>query len=353
MAVKFDFDPRTNPKVRKVLKWVGYPTLYLMLLVLFGYWTFPYERLEQRIVAGYEKSQAGKPDPKRLVIGDVTWSWRFPGIVLSDVEIIGPKPPPPAEGEKAEKQSTISIDQVYAGVSPFGVLFGDLDVDFEIEGFGGELEGSFKKTDEGMDLEVELDGVDAGQLPGVADALQLPLTGRATGTISLALPEEKYANAEGNVELEIEQLQVGDGKTKIRDLVALPTVSVGTLQISASVSKGRVKLDKLAASGGDLDVSAEGRLRLRDPFATSMIEGVDLEFKFSDKYRDKDDTTRSLLGKPGDKVGGVIDIDPNVKRAKGEDGFYRWRVSGLLARPSFRPGGGVKAGASKLGSRRD
>lgn len=342
MDVKFDLDPRTNPKVRKVLKWVGYPTLYVFLLIVFGYWSFPYERLEQRIIAGYEKSQAGKPSPDRLVIGDVTWSWRFPGVVLSDVEIIGPKPVTPADGEKPAERSTIHVEEVYAGISPFAVLFGDLDVDFAVEGFDGELEGSFRQGETGIELELELDGVDAGQLPGVAEALQLPLTGRVTGTVSLSVPEGKYANAEGSVELEITELEVGDGKTKVRDLVALPTVSVGTLEVAATVSKGRVKLEKLAASGGDLDVSADGRIRLRDPFATTLIEGIDLEFKFSDKYRDKDDTTRSLLGKPGDKIGGVIDIDPNVKKAKGDDGFYRWRVSGLLAKPSFRPGGGPK-----------
>lgn len=336
-----DLDPRTNPKVKKALQWIGYPALYLALLVLFAYWSFPYERLEQRIVAGYEKSQAGKPDAKRLVIGDVTWSWRFPGIVLKEVELIGPKPEV-AEGEKAAPRDTIYVEEVYAGISPLKVLFGDVDVDFEIAGFDGELEGAFQRTEEGIQLELELDGVDPGQLPGVADALQLPLSGKATGTISLSIPEEKYANAEGSVDLAIEELSVGDGKTKVRDLVALPTVAVGTLEVVATVSKGRVKLEKLAAAGGDLDVSAEGRIRLRDPFATTLIEGVDLQFKFSDKYRDKDDTTRSLLGKPGDRVGGVIDIDPNVKKAKGEDGFYRWRVSGLLARPSFRPGGGPR-----------
>jgi type II secretion system protein N len=347
MALKFDLDPRTNAKVRTALKWIGYPSLYFVLLLLFAYWSFPYERLEQRIVAGYAASQQGKPDQKRLVIGDITWSWRFPGVVLSDVELVGPKPPTPAEGDKTAKQSTIYVEEVYAGVSLLNALFGDVDVDFDVIGFNGELSGSFQQSEAGIQLDVELDGVDPGQLPGVAEALQLPLTGSATGSIVLSIPEGKYANAEGQVQLEIEELAVGDGTTKVRDLVALPTVQVGTLELVASVTKGRVKLEKLAAKGGDLDVSADGRLRLRDPFATSMIESVDLEFKFSDKYRDKDDTTRSLLGKPGDKVGGVIDMDPTVKRAKGEDGFYRWRLTGLLAKPSFRPGGASAPSAGK------
>lgn len=353
MALKFDLDPRTNPRVRKVLKWVGYPTLYFFLLLLFAYWTFPYERLQQRIISGYAASQEGRPDAKRLVIGDTTWSWRFPGIVLSDVELVGPKPEPAAEGEKAPKQSTIFVEEVYAGVALWPALFGDLDVDFDISGFGGDLEGNFQQSEEGILLDMELDDVDPGQLPGVVEALQLPLSGRVTGTISLSVPEGKYANAEGNVDLRIEELAVGDGVTKVRDLVALPTVQVGTLELLASVTKGRIKIEKLAAQGGDLDVSAEGRLRLRDPLSVSMIESVDLEFKFSDKYRDKDETTRSLLGKPGDRLGGAIDMSPDVKRAKGEDGFYRWRLSGLMMKPSFRPGGKPAAVGSKKDAKED
>src|SRR5688572_4476968 len=177
MALKFDLDPRTNAKVRTALKWVGYPSLYFVLLLLFAYWSFPYERLEQRIVAGYAASQQGKPDQKRLVIGDITWSWRFPGVVLSDVELVGPKPPTPAEGEKSAKQSTIYVEEVYAGVSLLNALFGDIDVDFDVSGFNGELSGSFQQSEAGIQLDVELDGVDPGQLPGVAEALQLPLTG--------------------------------------------------------------------------------------------------------------------------------------------------------------------------------
>lgn len=337
MALKFDLDPRTNPKVRTALKWVGYPTLYVFLFLVFAYWSFPYDRVKQRIIAGYDRTQEGKPDPKRMVIDDVTWSWRFPGVVLSKVEIIGPRPPKAPEGEPQPKQETIFVEEVYAGVSVFSALAGDIDVDFQLEGFDGELSGQFAQSEEGIELDLELDGVDPGQLPGVAEAAQLPLTGRATGTIRLSIPEGKYALAEGTLDLTIDELAVGDGKTKIRDLVALPTVQVGTLNVQASVSKGRVKLDAFEAKGGDLDISAEGRVRLRDPFISTLIESVELSFRFSDKYRDRDDTTRSLLGKPGDKIGGVIDMDPSVKSAKAEDGTYHWRLAGPLIRPSFRP----------------
>ena len=77
--------------------------------------------------------------------------------------------------------------------------------------------------------------------------------------------------------------------------------------------------------------------QLREQFGLSLIEQLTLTYKFSDKYRDKDDTTRSLLGKPGDSAPALMDMDPKVKRAKQPDDSYSWRVSGSFAHLLFNP----------------
>jgi type II secretion system protein N len=321
-----------------VIPWVAYPALYLVLLVAFAYLAFPYERVEKRIILGYAQSQATSPEPKRMQIGDTTWSWRFPGVVLEDVQLIGPKPKAKPDGAEPEKRAVIHIESAYVGVSVLPLLIGTTRVVFDIDGFGGELSGSFRKSNDDVRLEVELDEIKPGQLPGVAEALQLPMEGSLSGTINLSLPEGKYSAAEGEVRLELEGLSLGDGETSIRGLLALPTANAGTLTVEATASQGRVKLDKFAASGEDLELSADGRLRLREPLLSSNIEQMNLSFKFTDKYRDTSDITRSLLGKPGEARGGLIDMDPKVKRAKGPDGVYNWKVSGRLDALVFAPG---------------
>jgi type II secretion system protein N len=332
-------------QLKKYGRWLAYPALYLVLFVVFAYVTFPYERLRQRLISAYNATQIGKASPNRMQIGDLTWSWRFPGVVLSDVELIGPKPKPvpqkPGAQEKPAKpptRSTIHVGEIYATVSLWSALTGSADVEFNAEGFGGNLKGEFTRSDEMVSLDVEFDQVDPGQLPGVIDALQLPLSGVMTGTIELNVPEGKYSKAEGTIDIEVEDLRVGDGKTKIRDLFALPEVQAGTLTVQASVSEGKVKVERFAAAGPDLEVESDGKLRLKDDLSTTLVEQMNLGFKFSDKYRDKDDTTRALLGKPGDRLGGAIDLDPKVKRAKQADGFYRWRITGPVTRLSFQPG---------------
>jgi hypothetical protein len=87
---------------------------------------------------------------------------------------------------------------------------------------------------------------------------------------------------------------------------------------------------------------AEGKIRLMDRLEASGVD-IGLRYKFSDAYRNKDDTTRSLFGAPGSTTPGIFDLDPKMKRAKGADGFYSWHVTGPLGSPTFQPG--ARAGA--------
>ena len=142
------------PKLKKWLPWIYVPVGYVVLFCMFAYGTFPYERLKQRIIVGYNNSQQGSPEPKRMEIGDVTWAWRFPGIVLSDVSLIGPKPVIKAGAEQAER-SVIDIDEVYARVAPMSFLFGTTRVSFAIDGFGGTISGTFERSASQTHIEAE------------------------------------------------------------------------------------------------------------------------------------------------------------------------------------------------------
>ena len=105
------------------------------------------------------------------------------------------------------------------------------------------------------------------------------------------------------------------------------------------VEEGLVKIEKFAVRGPDLELESEGTIRLRDPFGTSRSD-LTLRFKFTDQYKTKNDMTKGLFGEPGSKVPGLFDLDPKIKRAKGSDGFYSWRMSGPFAKLSFQPARG-------------
>lgn len=340
-------------KVRRILIWMAYPSAYLALFCVFAYCTFPYDRLKQRLEAGFNAAQQSSPEASHLQIDEATWSWRFPGVVLKGITLIPPVASALTSGETPVERPAIQAEQVYARIAPLSMLFGTTDVTYDIDGFGGVISGTMTVSGESKHLVAEFEGVDPGQLPGVVETLELPLSGVMTGNIDLRLPEGKISGAEGVVDIEISDLKIGNGKTKIRGLFALPTLDAGTMKFRATATQGKIKIEEFETKGTDIEASGEGRLRLRDTMALSMIEQLSLSYKFSDKYRDKDDTTRSLLGKPGDTAPALMDLDPKVKRAKQPDDSYSWRVSGSFSRLTFMPALGSKpAGAAPRGTMR-
>ena len=339
-----------TPRQKKILKGVLYPVFYIFVLFLFVYWTFPFERLKDRLLVEFNARQPVGPGV-RMEIGDLSGYW-LSGIEAENVRMIGPTKPEddddPPEGDKEKKKpepKVITIDQVHARVSLLRLLVGTTHVSFGADAFGGELAGFTSDANDGRTIELELDGVGVGDLPMIGDVVGLPMTGSMTGTVELVLPEQKLSKANGKISLKAIDVTIGDGKAKIRDTIALPKLDAGELVLEAEVTEGTVDIEKLSAKGADFELEADGKIRLRDPFESSLIE-LSLRFKFSDAYKNKNDMTRGLFGAPDSKVPGVFDLDPKNQRAKRPDGFYAFRVAGPLSKVDAQPAPLGAAGAS-------
>ena len=57
-----------TPRVRRILTLSGYPAFYLFCLFLFAYFTFPYERLKDRLLAELDAQRSGNPTSQRVEI---------------------------------------------------------------------------------------------------------------------------------------------------------------------------------------------------------------------------------------------------------------------------------------------
>jgi len=333
-----------TPRVRQILKWAGYVGFYLFALCMFAYLTFPYNRLGDRIVAEFNARQTG-PKPMRLKLGDMSSYW-LNGVEAENITFTSPGEPD--EQGRPGKPKVMKIDSAHASVSLLRLLIGSLRLSFGASAFGGELSGSTSVSDEGRQLEVELEDLDLGQAPMIGDIVGLPLSGKLSGTIDLLMPEEKLSKADGKISLKVAGLAAGDGKAKIRDTIALPRLDAGDLTLDADVKTGTLKVSQLAANGPDLKLDSEGTLRLRDVFDTSVLN-LNISFKFQDRYTNKSDITKSLFG--SGTMPGLFDLDPKMKHAKRGDGSYGWRASGSIAHLNFvpapnAPGGGAAAKAT-------
>ena len=133
----------------------------------------------------------------------------------------------------------------------------------------------------------------------------------------------------------------------------LPRLKVGNFNVTGEAKEGILKITKVGASGGDVDVNGDGRVQLREVATDAHLE-VNLKFKINDGYRSKNDKTKMLFGAPGAKEKPMLEMDPRMAKSKTADGYYGLKVGGTLARPDPQPAGGGVAipsfGSSSSGS---
>ena len=334
-----------SPRLQRIASWAGYPLFYFACLVAFSYVSAPWDRLKSAVASGFNASS-----PVQMQIEKLTWAWRFPGVVAKQVKLVGVSPGLDDKGKPRPAPEYV-IDDFFARVSVFPLLWGTTKLGFSVDGFGGSVDGTVKTSAEGREIDIELSDVDAAKMPYLTDLLGIPLAGTMSGKIELKLPQEKLTLAEGSIELHIADFVIGDGQTKIRDTIALPKVKAGEFTMKADVSEGTLKIKDLSTKGSDLEVVSDGRIRLMDRFDTSLAE-VNLRFKFADAYKNKDDKTRGIFGTPGSNIPGLFDFDPKTKRAKRDDGFYAWHITGPLQRLTFSPASAGGSDSAATRSRR-
>ncbi len=333
-----------NPQLKRVLIWVGYASAYFFALVLFGYLTFPYDRLKERIVSEFNAHQTG-PNPSRLELDEMSAYW-LSGIEAEGVRLISQPPPPTDASKKPEPPHVMTIDSAHARLSLLSLLIGNKVISFGADAFGGNVSGEVKDSDSERNVGVELEDVDLSQAPMVAEAIGLPAFGKVSGSIDLTTPEARLSKAEGKLSLKITELAIGDGKAKIRDTIALPRIDAGELVLEAEIKAGQLKITQFSANGADLEFSADGNVRLRDQPELSSLT-LTAKFKFTERYANKNEVTKGLLG--SGTTPGLFDLDPKNRRAKQADGFYGWRASGTLAKPVFSPHAGGDAASGRRG----
>lgn len=316
---------------KRLLPKVGYPIAYVIALVLFSSWTFPYGRLRDRIVGSFNAQQRAAGSRDELEIDDMGSSW-ITGVKMKGIRLSSPASDPgKAPGE-------MKIDQANVRISLLGLLVGNHDVTFHLSAFGGDVDGSFDDHGEKeRDFSAKLDTIEAGQVTPLVELIGLPLDGTLSGSIKIQMPEGKASKASSSVSLETDGLAIGDGKAKLKGALALPRVNVGTLSFVGDAKDGVLHVIKFGATGRDVEVQGDGRVQLRESPMESNCE-LNVRFKINDAYRTKNDVTKGLFGAPGSTAPALFELaDARFKQSKRMDGFYAWRARGMLAHLDFSP----------------
>src|SRR5262245_46471355 len=105
-------------RLRRIGPKLGYPVFYLFCLIIFLSWTFPYDKVRDRIVTQFNLQQRNASHPQELQIDDLDSSF-LTGVKAKGVRIISP----PSEAGKGP--SVLALDEVRARISLLGLLIGN------------------------------------------------------------------------------------------------------------------------------------------------------------------------------------------------------------------------------------
>jgi type II secretion system protein N len=295
--------------IKEILKWTGYPLFFFLCFIFFAYKTFPYERLADRLIReaqaqGYE-----------IEIVDLTHSG-LTGLTFEGLRLLIPSE------EEGSPPVDLIVDELSVSTSLFSLMSDTKSYSFDAELAGGEAEGDVTLGEDDMEIDVEIENVDLGALPALRTFTKIPLAGTLTGEIVLAMPPE-VAESTGNVEITIEGLNVGDGKSKL-DIpgwggLTLDPADVGNLELIATIDAGIAKIERATAHGKDLELDMLGRVRLLRPVKRSDLN-VMLRAKIQDAYKER-----------SEKVATMLELaSSGLKAAQTADGAIQYVVAGSI-----------------------
>ncbi len=284
----------------------------LCVFIVALYLSFPSERAKQVAI---RTAAARDLD---VEIGSASPAFGL-GVVFHDI-LVRTKP---ATG----KPTRFTIDSARISVSPWSLLSSSKTITVALEAFGGHVEitqtGAPGKKGP-FELKVRARDVKMGELPGVRDAINLPLSGVAKIDLDLESASGKLAEATGEITLSCDKLVIGDGKTPLKVAgnpflsggLTLPRVRLDDFGGHVAINKGLAKLQEIGGKSPDGEVALEGEVTLRDPLPSSTVNAY-LRFKFSDAFLKQAGAVQTILQMAG-------------AQGKRPDGFYGMRLSGRL-----------------------
>ena len=300
-------------------------------LLLFAYWTFPYDRVRDFIIQEVENPRGPgdrrRPSGYQLEIVDLSPSW-VTGVELTGVRLV--KLPE----EPEERPVDVTFEEVNARVGLLALLTGRTDLSFDLRVAGGTIAGELQQSEDETHVAAQIENVNLRRLGILRGYFSLPLQGMVSGDIDLTVASEAE-NTNGSVDLRIAGLKVGDGNAKLkigdmRDGVTVEQIDAGNVALVAEVEEGVLSIERLQGRGPDLELDGAGDVRLVQPMERSRVN-VLVRLAFSDEFKERSDRTRALFS--------LLDLQPRARAAKTDDGAIQLRLAGSFGNLNARPAG--------------
>ena len=335
---------KLSPRWSRVLRVAGYALFAIVVAVTTLYVTLPRERIKEKIEATLSADPSTALAQGNLAaigmnvdIGELGLTLLTgPGLNAERIELRS-RPVNPND-----KPARYVIDDAKVKVGLLGAMFGRPTYRFTAHGFDGEVSGAITMAPSEQTIRIDVKGLVLTGVQAIQQSVGLPIAGAVSGKIDAVAPQNLAANMSGAIELNVEDLVVGDGKAKLTVPndpflaagVTFPRLRIGTLNGKLVMDKGKGKLEGLYAKSPDVEAYLDGYVELRDPLGTSQLHAY-LRFKPSEGLTKREPTVELMMN----ALGGM---------AKRPDGFLGFQITGPLSAlfylPNTNPPPGVTLG---------
>lgn len=309
---------------RRMRGYAGWAAIAFAFFILFAWLSLPTRAIAWRI--GHEAKKAGYI----VDVEDVSVSL-FGTVTLENVTWTYTPSRPDTIPEK------FFVKEVEIDVSFLSLLIGNLDVEIEARRDEGLITAEYSRSSDESEIHVSIEELPLYDVPKARQALGTTLMGYFALKIDLVMPENKFAKAEGSIEITCAACKIGDGESKLyipgskglKDGTVIPEIDLGTFVGKMIVEKGTAKTEvPMETKSDDVEVSVEGSIKLKDPFPKSRLD-MTMKINLTDALQARSEKLRLVFQSADAKSR----LDPPEKGL----GYV---LSGPVNNPKFR---GIKA----------
>lgn len=275
-----------SPRARLAARIAGYVLLGLVTFVYALHYTFPYGRVQDRVV----EMLASKYEVK---IGGVERSKFVPGrFALTSVTL---RSRPSVAGQPV---TTMFFQRIEIDVAFLPLIGGKAEIGVDVSTGNGGMTGTVKASKQSLDVDLKMTRFPLATLPGISDAVGLPLGGAGDGHVRLALPKGDWSKATGNVRLTCTVgCTVGDGVARVypkakreadqlmvKDGIPVETINVTRFVLGLSIAKGVAKKEVFEFESPDGEIELAVSIKLAKKWDDSVITGC-IRYKCEPDYQ--------------------------------------------------------------------
>lgn len=274
-----------SPRARFGLRIFGYVALAVFAFVYALHLTFPYHRVKDKI----EEALATKYD---VVIGGVERSI-MPGRFSLTAVTLRSRPT-----VANEAVTTMYFKRVEVDIAFLPLLSKKVEIGLDVATPQGSMAGTVRLSKQATSIDFRLRNVPLATIPGIGDAVGLPLFGNGDGAFSLDLPTGDWSKAKGKLDLSCKVgCVIGDGVTRIypkakresdqafvKDGTVVPEIKITRFELGIDIAKGEAKRRKFEMVSPDGEAQLDFTIKLAKKIGDSTIVGC-ISYKCSDALK--------------------------------------------------------------------